>query len=151
MDRDPNSVENLQERKNILMAEIMTSFRDLINHAAAKVDSTASTGQAGYSSMALEIMMSGLIKSTEDLLSLTRTLRELWIVGPLKAPGQDDDAAEQGMRRDAEAVFGMLNVLRDGARAGMVRATAAAATQGSGLTYERGEIDGVPARAGNVE
>src|SRR5262245_4332246 len=46
---------------NILIAEIMTAFRDLVNHAAAPVDNTASTGQTGYSSMALEIMMSGIV------------------------------------------------------------------------------------------
>lgn len=39
----------------------MTSYRDLLNHAAAEVNSSASTGQAAYSSMALEIMMSGLV------------------------------------------------------------------------------------------
>jgi hypothetical protein len=47
---------------NILIAEIMTAFRDLVNHAAAPVDNTASAGQTGYSSMALEIMMSGIVR-----------------------------------------------------------------------------------------
>lgn len=42
----------------------MTAFRDLINHAAARVDNTASTGQAAYNSMALEIIMSSLVSST---------------------------------------------------------------------------------------
>jgi hypothetical protein len=39
----------------------MTSYRDLLNHAAAKVNNSASTGQAAYSGMALEIMMSGIV------------------------------------------------------------------------------------------
>ncbi|KAK4150461.1 hypothetical protein C8A00DRAFT_36926 [Chaetomidium leptoderma] len=145
MDRDPKSADNLQERKNILIADIMTSFRDLINHAAAPVDNTASTGQTAYSSMALETMMSGVIKSTEDLLTLTRKIRELWVVGPLKAPaggGAHADArarAEQAMRQDADHVFAMLDGLRDVQRQRMLRQ---AADAGGGFAYERGAVDG---------
>ncbi|GAB1319877.1 Mediator of RNA polymerase II transcription subunit 22 [Madurella fahalii] len=158
MDRDPKNAsedlqgkfhssclgrltDRLQERKNILIATIMTAFRDLINHAAAKVDSTASTGQAAYSSMALEIIMSSLVKSTEDLLSLTRQLRELWVVGPLRGPGEGDEQAEAGMRRDAEGVFAMLNALRDGERQRLVAQTAG---ETGCLTLERAPIDGAP-------
>ncbi|KAK4108085.1 hypothetical protein N656DRAFT_740661, partial [Canariomyces notabilis] len=122
------------ERKNILIAEIMTAFRDLVTHAAAKVDSTASTGQAAYSSMALEFTMSSLIKSTEDLLSLTRRLRELWVVGPLRAPGEGDEQAEATMRHDADTVLAMLNALRDGERQ---RLLAQAAGDTGCLTLER--------------
>ncbi|AEO68655.1 b467b1b6-d36a-49a4-a4eb-34024350c8a5 [Thermothielavioides terrestris] len=128
MDRDPTVVEDLLERKNVLVAEIMTAYRDLVKHATAQVDSSASTGQAAYSSMALGIMMSQIIKSTEDLLALTRRIRELWVVGPLKAPGAHDAEAEQRMRADAEHVFAMLNAMRDAERRGMVQAFAAAAS-----------------------
>ncbi|KAG7291278.1 hypothetical protein NEMBOFW57_001290 [Staphylotrichum longicolle] len=141
MDRDKNSADNLQERMNILIAEIMTAFRDLVNHAAAPVDNTASTGQTGYSSMALEIMMSGIIKSTEDLLSLTRKIRELWLIGPLKAPGAHDAEVDQAIWQDAAQVFAMFNGLRDDQRQRMVQLAAQA---GGGFTYERGEIDGPP-------
>ncbi|KXX77952.1 Mediator of RNA polymerase II transcription subunit 22 [Madurella mycetomatis] len=127
----------------------MTAFRDLVNHAAARVDSTASTGQAAYSSMALEIIMSSLaspppltnVKSTEDLLSLTRQLRELWVVGPLRGPGEGDEQAEAGIRRDAEGVFAMLNALRDSERQRLV---AQVAGETGCLTLERAPIDGVP-------
>ncbi|KAK4233840.1 hypothetical protein C8A03DRAFT_38417 [Achaetomium macrosporum] len=136
MDRDPNPMENLQERKNILTAEIVAAFRDLVNHGAAMVDNSASTGQAAYNSMALEILMSQIIKSTEDLLTLTRRLRELWIVGPLQAPGAHDAEAEQGMQRDAEQVFAMLNALRDRERQRMVQAMHERGA-GVGFIYEK--------------
>ncbi|KAK3295182.1 uncharacterized protein B0H64DRAFT_441607 [Chaetomium fimeti] len=139
MDRDANAADNLQERKNILIAEIMTSFRDLVNHAAAPVDSTASTGQTAYSSMAMGTKMSSIIKSTEDLLSLTRKIRELWVIGALKPPGAHDAEAEQGMRQDAEQVLTMLNTLRDRQRQAMLQHAAAV---GGGFTYEQGDIDG---------
>ncbi|KAL2134414.1 hypothetical protein VTI74DRAFT_253 [Chaetomium olivicolor] len=149
MDRDPNSATNLLERKNILIAQVMTAFRDLVNNAAAPVDSTASTGQAAYSSLAIETGMTSIVKSTEDLLTLTRQLRELWIVGPLKAPdGAQDAEAEQCMRQDAAQVFAILNALRDAQRAEMVgRANEAAS---GGFTYQKGEVDGASALSQTV-
>ncbi|KAH6635809.1 major facilitator superfamily domain-containing protein [Chaetomium tenue] len=132
-----NISEPPKQRKNILIAEIMTSFRDLVNHAAAPVDSTASTGQTAYSSLAMGTKMSSIIKSTEDLLSLTRKIRELWLIGALKPPGAQDAAAEQAMQQDAEQVFAMLNALRDRQRQGMLQQAA-----GGGFAYEQGAVDG---------
>lgn len=40
----------------------MTSFRDLVNHAAAPVDSTASTGQTAYNSLAMGAKMSSIVR-----------------------------------------------------------------------------------------
>ncbi|KAK4097631.1 hypothetical protein N658DRAFT_500240 [Parathielavia hyrcaniae] len=114
----------------------MASFRDLINTAAAPVDNTASTGQAAYRSMALQTMMSGVVKSTEDLLSLTRKMRELWVVGPLKAPGAQDAEAEQAMQQDADQVFAMLNAIRDSQRQRLMQQAVEA---GGGFTYERAD------------
>jgi hypothetical protein len=78
------------------------------------------------------------VKSTEDLLSLTRKIRELWVIGPLKAPGAHDAQAEREMQQDAEHVFAMLNAIRDTQRQKMLH-------QG-GLTYETGEIDPTDSR-----
>ncbi|KAK4118571.1 hypothetical protein N657DRAFT_651124 [Parathielavia appendiculata] len=115
----------------------MAAFRDLINTAAAPVDNTASTGQAAYRSMALQTIISGIVKSTEDLLSLTRKIRELWVVGPLKAPGAQDAEAEQAMQQDAEHVFAMLNAIRDSQRQRMLQQAVEA---GGGFTYERADL-----------
>lgn len=92
------------------------------------------------------------IKSTEDLLTLTRAIRELWAVGPLKAPGAHDAEAEARMRADAEHVFALLNTLRDAERQDLAQALSAAAPAGgaggaatagggSGFTFERAEVD----------
>lgn len=51
-------------------------------------------------------------KTTEDLLILTRRLRELWVVGPLRPAGEGDDAARESVRQDAEAVFAVMNRVR---------------------------------------
>lgn len=51
------------DRENKLIAEILAGFRGLITHSADKVNNTASTGQAAANSMAVEIMMNGLVGS----------------------------------------------------------------------------------------
>lgn len=52
------------------------------------------------------------IKSIEHLLALTRRLRELWVVGPLRKPGDGDDKAQESIRQDPHAFYGMLNAMR---------------------------------------
>ncbi|KAK1833694.1 hypothetical protein QBC39DRAFT_369951 [Podospora conica] len=109
MDRDQAMSENLMDSKDKLIAEALTVFREIVSTAAAKVDSTASAGQASVNTMGMEILANGLTKTTEDLLILTRRLRELWVVGPLKPAGEGDDAARESVRQDAEAVFAVMN------------------------------------------
>ncbi|KAK3897463.1 hypothetical protein C8A05DRAFT_38983 [Staphylotrichum tortipilum] len=139
MDGDKSSGENLLDRKNILVAQLITAFRDLEKLATDPVDSTATIGQTAYISMATETLMSVLIKSTEDLASLTRQIRELWIVGPLRNPGSRDTEADQAVRDDAGQVLAMLNSLRDKQRQ---RMALQAVQAGAGFTYERGDVDG---------
>ncbi|KAK0738853.1 hypothetical protein B0T18DRAFT_300971, partial [Schizothecium vesticola] len=116
MDRDQAMSENLMDRKDKLIADSLTVFREIVSTAAAKVDSTASAGQAAVNTMAIEILVNGLTKTTEDLLILTRRLRELWVVGPLKPAGEGDDAARESVRQDAEAVFAVMNRVREEGR-----------------------------------
>ncbi|KAK3681763.1 hypothetical protein B0T22DRAFT_472792 [Podospora appendiculata] len=140
MDREQNLSENLLDRENKLIADILSAFRSLVLLGTENVDNIASTGQAGYNSMAIEITMNGLIKSTEDLLELTRQLRELWVVGPLKKPGEGDEEAAQGMRQDATVIFDLLNRMRAEARQRLAQQA-----QGA-MVYVSGPTDGIPAR-----
>ncbi|KAJ4290014.1 hypothetical protein N0V88_006815 [Collariella sp. IMI 366227] len=154
MDRDPTSANNLLERKNILIAQVMTAFRDLVNTAAAPVDSTASTGQAAYSSLAIETGMTGIIKSTEDLLTLTRQLRELWIVGPLKAPeeqytGRREWGGEDGGVNDEQEVLG-IEKLHDGAQ-GLDQPYSPSVAAAVGDSMEHTESDGTAASSNAKE
>ncbi|KAK3322945.1 hypothetical protein B0H66DRAFT_555539 [Apodospora peruviana] len=158
MERDHASTETLLDRENKLIADVLSGFRGLVVHGAEKVDNIASIGQAGYNSMAMEILMNGLvrflphhpssfsliintrqkIKSTEDLLALTRRLRELWIVGPLKKPGDGDVEAAEGMQEDAAAILELLTRLRVDSREKMARES------GGCMTYISGPIEGPP-------
>ena len=78
------------------------------------------------------------IKSTEDLLGLTRQLRELWVVGPLKRPGEGDTEARENVRQDAAAVFEMMNAMR-----GDNRRRRAQESEGC-MVYREGPLEGNP-------
>ncbi|KAL2150541.1 hypothetical protein VTH82DRAFT_7104 [Thermothelomyces myriococcoides] len=134
MDRDAGSATNLLERKNILIADILTSVRDYFKLALARVDDTASTGQTAERSLAMETKLSAMIKSTEDLVTLSRRIRELWIIGALKPVTGE---ADQGMDMDSEQVFSLLGALRERQRQSLVQNAAAP----GGFTYEVGGLD----------
>ncbi|KAK0717486.1 hypothetical protein B0T26DRAFT_751537 [Lasiosphaeria miniovina] len=140
MNRDRNGSEDLMERRGKLIAEILKGMRQLVELSTQKVDRTATIGQMEYNSMAIDIQMNGLIKSVEDLLGLTRQLREMWIAGPLKTFGEGEDEAERLMRADAADVFAMRNQLRIAAR----QRTALAS--GGSITYMSAPVDGPPPR-----
>lgn len=59
------------------------------------------------------------IKSVENLLSLTRRIRELWIVGPLRKPGEGD-RTEETIDSEVQKVVGILNQLRANKRQQLV-------------------------------
>ncbi|KAA8628266.1 hypothetical protein SMACR_09381 [Sordaria macrospora] len=107
MERDQEKTEDLFDRENRLTASLLRTFQSLLHHGASRVDNTASVGQAAYNAMATDILMNGMIKSVEELLSLTRTMRELWVVGGLKKPGEGDEEVEREIQKMWEGVRGV--------------------------------------------
>lgn len=62
------------------------------------------------------------IRATEDLLSLTHEIRELWIIGPLTKPGAGDEEARRNMKQEAEETFNLVNALRNEQRLAQIGA-----------------------------
>jgi hypothetical protein len=73
------------------------------------------------------------IKLVEDLLQITRQIRELWIVGPLKEAG-DGEAKAEDMDQTVGNTLELLNTLRAQARQNLVHET------GGVLEYISGPI-----------
>ncbi|KAK4202132.1 hypothetical protein QBC40DRAFT_263601 [Triangularia verruculosa] len=142
MNRDTDTAHNLLERKNKLMADLMTYYRDLINTATEPIPANASNSSAAINSLAMETAMTGFITATEDLLSLTREIRELWIIGSLTKPGAGDEEARQEIKKDADAVFRAVNALRNEQRLAQIGAAGQ-----SPMRYRVGNLEGHPGRA----
>lgn len=70
---------------------------------------------------------------------MTRKIRELWVIGPLKAPPALDARSEDEVRRSAEEALAILENVRD---LELRRILQQVAPAGGGFTYERGELDG---------
>lgn len=133
----PAAAASLLDQEGKIIAEILTSYRDLVNYATEPITNKTSTGQASYNSMAMDLetqvlvcdlpdslpakssLTSLQIKSVENLLSLTRRIRELWIVGPLRKPGEGD-RTEETIESEVQSVVGILNQLRANKRQQLV-------------------------------
>ncbi|KAK4649828.1 hypothetical protein QC762_704730 [Podospora pseudocomata] len=147
MNRDADAAHNLLERKNKLMAELMTYYRDMIHTATQQIPANASNSSAAINSLAMETAMTGFIRATEDLLSLTHEIRELWIIGPLTKPGAGDEEARRNMKQEAEETFNLVNALRNEQRLAQI-----GAAEQSPMRYHVKNLEGHPGRtqAGQV-
>ncbi|KAL1845389.1 hypothetical protein Daus18300_014554 [Diaporthe australafricana] len=134
MDRNqPAAAANLLDQEGRIIAEILRSYRDLVNFATEPITNKTSTGQASYNSMAMDLETQNLIKSVENLLSLTRRIRELWIVGALRKPGEGD-RTEETIESEVQKVVGIFNQLRSNKRQQLV-------SEGGGYgQFEVGEL-----------
>ncbi|EAA29806.1 hypothetical protein GE21DRAFT_4951 [Neurospora crassa] len=142
MDRDQNTTEDLFDLENRLTASLLRTFQSLLHHGASSVNGTASVGQAAYNAMATDILMNGMVQSVEELLSLTRKMRELWVVGPLRKPGEGDEEVEREMRGCWEGVVQNVGGWRGLKRAEVVNKMGG---KGKGVgEYKEGEV-GMPA------
>ncbi|KAK4448908.1 hypothetical protein QBC34DRAFT_406323 [Podospora aff. communis PSN243] len=138
MDKEPIAPDDLLEQSDRLMAKTLAAFSAIIQAGTGPIEDSASTGAAVFNSMAMEIQMNGLIKVTEDLLALTRQLRELWVVGRLKMVGEGEGETQQLIKGDAARYFETLNVLR---RAERLREIAA---YSGSIEYSEGPMRGNP-------
>ncbi|KAI1172179.1 hypothetical protein F4777DRAFT_524974 [Nemania sp. FL0916] len=79
------------DRHNKTMASILTHFRNMVLAATEPLPTSAAIPQASLNTMTMNNEVSAMIKDVEDLLALTRELKQLWIAGPLRKPGDADE------------------------------------------------------------
>ncbi|TVY34938.1 hypothetical protein LSUB1_G005898 [Lachnellula subtilissima] len=109
---------SLTDREERAIANMLTRFRNLVQLAAMQKDDkgdSATQEVAATQAFALEVESAALVRGAEDLLRLSRELKELWLFGPLRGIGEgegegkiDEDAArveellEGKLRSDAD-------------------------------------------------
>ncbi|KAI3337211.1 hypothetical protein HD806DRAFT_475994 [Xylariaceae sp. AK1471] len=89
----------LMDRHNKIMAAILTRFRNMVLAATEPLPTAAAIPQASLNAMTMNNEVSALIKEVENLLALNREIKQLWIAGPLRKPG---DADEQNRERELD-------------------------------------------------
>ncbi|KAI9665141.1 MAG: hypothetical protein M1831_002151 [Alyxoria varia] len=133
MDATLRNTPALLVRINHLSEQLVKKYLDIVrlaelptSHAPASDsdsedddddDTSAKKGppnrnQAAVNSVTMEVEVGTLIKTAEDLLTLTRQMKESWLFGQLNTLGED--AAVEKAERDVQGVVDVLERL-DGA------------------------------------
>ncbi|RKU47775.1 hypothetical protein DL546_006236 [Coniochaeta pulveracea] len=122
MNREQAATGNLRERSDRLIASVLKHFVNLVKLTTEPIDgASASVGQAMSNKMAIDMETTALIQSVEELLQLTRLIRELIIIGPLRKPGEGEKEAEERSAKEVQNVVGLLNKIRTQVREGLVK------------------------------
>ncbi|GAP87689.1 putative mediator of RNA polymerase ii transcription subunit 22 protein [Rosellinia necatrix] len=102
----------LMDRHNKIMAAILTRFRNMVLAATEPLPTAAAIPQASLNAMTMNNEVSALIKEVENLLALTREIKQLWIAGPLRKPGDaDEKSRDKEMDEKAFQVSKLYNRL----------------------------------------
>ncbi|KAL8745793.1 MAG: hypothetical protein Q9190_002102 [Brigantiaea leucoxantha] len=100
----------LLERANTDIAQLLRRFENLIEY---NPDSTPSLNATAVNTFQLQVESSALVRAAEDILSLTRILKEYWLFGKLDtvgATGEAEKRAEEAAKR-VEEKLGRLGPL----------------------------------------
>ncbi|OTB01377.1 hypothetical protein M426DRAFT_220332 [Hypoxylon sp. CI-4A] len=94
--RGPTDSSNLLDRHDRAMAQILTRFKNIIEAYTEPFPTTGNVLEhAALNRMRLESETNGLIAEVHGLIALSREIKALWIVGPLRQPGQDQNRESQ--------------------------------------------------------
>ncbi|KAL4917180.1 surfeit locus protein 5 subunit 22 of mediator complex-domain-containing protein [Aspergillus aurantiobrunneus] len=102
MDLQPTS-KLLHARINNDISQLLQRFENIM--ATATVESTSHTTTA-VETYQLDVESTALIRSAEDILSLTRAMKETWLFGKLDTLGEDEAETKrrEELERDAAVI-----------------------------------------------
>nr|KMM65730.1 hypothetical protein CPAG_02073 [Coccidioides posadasii RMSCC 3488] len=103
MDPQQPTSKAFQNRINADIAQLLQRFENIM--AAATVDNPSHTASA-IETYQLDVESTALVRAVEDILALTRTMKELWLFGKLDMLGEDerDVRRREQLDKDVEMV-----------------------------------------------
>ncbi|KAJ1335341.1 Surfeit locus protein 5 subunit 22 of Mediator complex [Microdochium nivale] len=125
---------SILDRHNRMIAQILTRFRNMVMAATEPLPRDGAIVEtATLNSMTMETETQALITEIQNLLTLNREIKALWIKGALRKPG-DDAAREAELDRKAELATDLFNqvMARRGGVTAVVGETQAAAVATAG-------------------
>ncbi|KAI5202187.1 hypothetical protein E4T42_05300 [Aureobasidium subglaciale] len=105
----PRNTPALLARIDQLRNSLIKRFENLVEQAAVDKNDRNSTALSQYQS---QIETAALIRTSEDILTLTRQMQELWLFGQLKTLDKND--IQGRIDADAKEVAEMLAILVGG-------------------------------------
>jgi len=109
LDQEPKA-ESIGDREQRAVATLLTQFKALVSLAATHTKEGATKEVAATEAFRMEVESAALVRAAEDLLQLTRELKEMWLFGPLRGIGEGEgegkmDEDSQKVREMVEALF----------------------------------------------
>ncbi|KAJ5054411.1 uncharacterized protein L3040_000685 [Drepanopeziza brunnea f. sp. 'multigermtubi'] len=106
---------SLIDREERAVAAVLTHFKNLVALAAEPLPEGAPREVAAAQGMQMDVEMKGLVRAAEDLLQLSRELKELWLFGPLRGleEGEEEGQMDEDSQKVGEMVEDMLKQAAD--------------------------------------
>ncbi|KAL1957197.1 hypothetical protein VTO42DRAFT_6231 [Malbranchea cinnamomea] len=103
MDAQQPTSRSLQNRINADITQLLQRFENIM--ATATVDSASHT-ETAIETYQVDVESTALIRAAEDILALTRTMKETWLFGKLETLGEDerDEKRREQLERDVQTV-----------------------------------------------
>ncbi|EPS29419.1 hypothetical protein POX_f08458 [Penicillium oxalicum] len=99
----PTTTKQLHERLNQDISQLVQRFENIL--ALAPAENTSHTATAVEENQ-MEVESTALVRAAEDLLSMTRTMKEMWYFGNLDTLGENEHDRERNkkLEEDVRAV-----------------------------------------------
>ncbi|PQE10836.1 Cell cycle control protein [Rutstroemia sp. NJR-2017a WRK4] len=110
METAQHTTSALIDREERAIAALLTRFKNLVSLAALPTEDAFAKEIAAAEGLRMEVESNALTSAAEDLLKLTRELKELWIFGPLRGigEGEGEGAMEEDSKKVEELVAAQL-------------------------------------------
>jgi len=108
MDASQRTSDALLDREQSLIDALLVRFKNIVELAPLP-NGVVTKEVAAAQAFQMEVETAALIRAAEDLLRLTRELKEMWLFGPLRGLGEGEE--EGGMEDDAKKVGEMVEAL----------------------------------------
>jgi len=110
MDVAQQTTSGLIDREQKAVADLLTRFKNIVSLAAVPEGPEGESLEvAAVQSVQMEVETAAMISAAEDLLKLTREMKELWLFGPLRELGEGEEEGQ--MAEDAKKVGEKLDAL----------------------------------------
>ncbi|KAJ5657767.1 uncharacterized protein N7484_001416 [Penicillium longicatenatum] len=100
MDSQPTA-KALHNRINADISQLLQRYENIMATATVENPSHTATAVETYQ---IDVESTALIRAAEDLLSLTRTMKEMWLFGKLDTIGEDERDVERREKLDKDVL-----------------------------------------------
>ncbi|GFF28929.1 mediator of RNA polymerase II transcription subunit 22 [Aspergillus udagawae] len=99
----PKLIASHADRINANISQLLQRFENIMATATAENTSHTATAVETYQ---LDVESTALVRAAEDILSLTRAMKEAWLFGKLDTLGEDEAEVKrrEQLESDAEAI-----------------------------------------------